>query len=335
MTRNGFLYTGLILALLGWGVWKRANDNAYKHPQEFGTERASPSAPLEPRIVAVTNRSANKTYRIDLNRMPACDGLEPIPLPDGTDPYLERIRKSFGPKLAFPQWLVAPPGTKILSEVPSGEMILGPDRASNSVMRTEETAETAVDLDKHYQEVCRKAGMKPKSASWFGHAILERGFEAQSEDGNAVVRVSGHNSGGKTTALVSYELKRRGVFHYDPVAAYPVLELDRFDEEEQALYLVDLSSGQRFRLTEDVLETEDESAYGNVEIEKAQFPDWLKRYPGMTVQHSHGAVIINGVRNEGHPQETAVTSDEFDKVVAFYQKLFRQERVTFEGEQSG
>lgn len=33
MTRNGFLYTALILALLGWGIWKRANDNAHKHPR--------------------------------------------------------------------------------------------------------------------------------------------------------------------------------------------------------------------------------------------------------------------------------------------------------------
>jgi hypothetical protein len=73
-----FVLPVVLAGFIAWKAWQDLNSNVRKHPEEFSKHQDKPdNRGRERRLVQVHNPKAKRTYLIDLNAMPTCDGLEP------------------------------------------------------------------------------------------------------------------------------------------------------------------------------------------------------------------------------------------------------------------
>jgi len=257
-------------------------------------------SPLHSKWIELRDEVRHQSYWVDLHSVALQSLLEPIPLPDGSNPHAERLRQSWiAPPPLEPECMRPYPCSRLFKARSRGLQPTSPTEASAWLDLDHTTPDALLNVVGHYRDRMHHQGFHILEDGWFRHPNETHRLVAVTPSRLAQFEVQVNNFGPTTLIHTRYTVFIPGDFRYEAPMLLE-LQIDHYDDECEILYLQHPGDGQYFALSRYLMEfcsqSETEALPGGEIATTMPLPDWLPAFPGERASLVRGLVPMSRAR---------------------------------------
>lgn len=292
--------------------------------------------PLHSKWIELRDELSHRSYWVDLHSGALQTLLDPIPLPDGSNPHAERLQRSWiAPPPTEPECMRPYPGSRRLKARTRGLQASSPKEASAWLDLDYTTPDPMKYVVSHFRERICELGFTLVDDGWFRHPGASHRLSATTPDRLGQWDVTTHSFGPTTLIHTRYTVFVPGEFRYEPPSLLE-LQIDHYDDECEILYLQHVADGQYFALSRYLMElcsqNETQAIPEGALAAATLLPEWLPAFPGQ-----HGSLVrgLMPMSRARFVDLNVKTTETMEAVVDFYRQIARQLDLRVLGESTG